>query len=234
MAEQAATLIKAIAELLGILIWPVVIVVVAIRFRSSLSLLVANLSELSFKVPGVEGSARINQVKAAVNLGAAAVSRSAAAGSGSGLSAHDSDRLARSLPDPLEQRRLRGTRILWVDDRPENNTYERRVFEALGLVVSTSTSTDDALAQQARERSDLIISDMGRPPDARAGYTLLDALRKRGDQTPYVIYASSNSPKDKAEAIRHLALGCTNDPQELVEYVLGALEALPRLRSAGA
>ena len=33
--------------------------------------------------------------------------------------------------------------ILWVDDRPENNTYERQAFEAMGLRFTPALSTDE-------------------------------------------------------------------------------------------
>jgi hypothetical protein len=33
------------------------------------------------------------------------------------------------------------TRVLWVDDRPENNVYERGAFEAIGLSFSLAQST---------------------------------------------------------------------------------------------
>jgi len=64
---------------------------------------------------------------------------------------------------------------------------------------------------------------MGRPPDARAGYTRLDELRKTGDKTPYVIYAGSRAPEHVQEARQHGAIGSTNSPQELVVIVTKAL-----------
>jgi hypothetical protein len=66
---------------------------------------------------------------------------------------------------------------------------------------------------------------MGRPPYPRAGYTLLDALLKRGDQTPFIVYAGSDKPEHKAEARKHDALGSTNRPQELFQLVLTAIIA---------
>jgi hypothetical protein len=36
-------------------------------------------------------------------------------------------------------------RILWVDDNPDNNIYERRAFEAVGLKLVLATSTAEAL-----------------------------------------------------------------------------------------
>jgi len=34
--------------------------------------------------------------------------------------------------------------VLWVDDRPENNSHERQAFEALGLRFTLAQSTDQA------------------------------------------------------------------------------------------
>jgi DNA-binding NtrC family response regulator len=73
----------------------------------------------------------------------------------------------------------------------------------------------------------LIISDMGRPPDQRAGYTLLDKLRERGDRTPFVIYAGSRDPDHVKEARKRGAIGCTNSAQELILLVSRALGAAP-------
>jgi hypothetical protein len=60
------------------------------------------------------------------------------------------------------------TQILWVDDVPVNNIAEIESFEALGVEVVTTTTTDQALEALGKKRFDLVISDMGRPPDERA------------------------------------------------------------------
>ncbi|MGB5972000.1 MAG: response regulator, partial [Nodosilinea sp.] len=113
--------------------------------------------------------------------------------------------------------------ILWVDDRPNNNIYERRALEALGISLVAATSTDEALKHLSRKRFDVIISDMGRPPDPRAGYTLLDKLQAAGDKTPFIIYAGSRASKHVAESRQRGALGCTNNANGLFEMVLLAL-----------
>ena len=87
-----------------------------------------------------------------------------------------------------------------------------------------SISTDDALDKVRTQKFDVIISDMGRPPDPRAGYSLLDKLRALGDRTPFIIYAGSRSPEHQAEARRRGAVGCTNRATELFAMVLSALE----------
>jgi CheY-like chemotaxis protein len=113
--------------------------------------------------------------------------------------------------------------ILWVDDRPANNILERQSLRSYGFEFDLAQSTQEALDALRSRRFDLIISDMGRPPDARAGYTLLDAVRGKGDNTPYIIYAGSRSPEHTAEAIRRGAQGTTNRPSELVSMVMDAI-----------
>ncbi len=111
-------------------------------------------------------------------------------------------------------------RLLWVDDRPFNNVYERQALEALGFRIATSTSTDDALQKMEGQRYDLIISDMGRPPDDRAGYTLLSAVREFDRRIPFLIYAGSRKPEHQREARSRGAQGTTNRADELLKMVL--------------
>jgi CheY-like chemotaxis protein len=116
-------------------------------------------------------------------------------------------------------------RVLWVDDRPSNNRREINQLETQGIHVTTKTSTEDALDELSSnaERYGLVISDMGRGLDRRAGYTLLKAMRDQGIDTPLVIYAGSGSPEHDAEARERGALGSTNSPVRLFELVRNAL-----------
>ena len=114
-------------------------------------------------------------------------------------------------------------RILWVDDRPDNNTYERQVFESLGLTFDLALSTDEALERLSRSRYGAIISDMGRREGPREGYRLLDAVRASDTITPVFIYAGANAPEHKREAAEHGAQGSTNRANELVDMVTQAL-----------
>lgn len=116
-------------------------------------------------------------------------------------------------------------RILWVDDRPNNNIFERQVFESLGLTFALAPSTEEALAWLNDSKFGAIISDMGRREGPREGYRLLDALRASDKVTPFFIYAGSNAPQHKLEAAEHGAQGCTNMENELVDMVVDALLA---------
>ena len=113
--------------------------------------------------------------------------------------------------------------ILWVDDRPENNTYERQAFETMGLRFTLALSTVDAFEKLSQARFAAIISDMGRREGPREGYVLLDRLRKEGDKTPLFFYAASNAPEHKRETREHGGQGCTNNAKELFEMVTRAV-----------
>lgn len=109
--------------------------------------------------------------------------------------------------------------LLWVDDRPDNNVYERKAFEAVGIKISLSTSTNEALDMIRSGEFGAIISDMGRKEGPKEGYVLLNALRSMGDETPFFIYAGSNLPEHRREALSRGAQGSTNNPQDLFEMV---------------
>lgn len=220
--DRAIRLIGAVAQLLGVLVWPALLMFFIVSFRRNLGDFLSNLGEFSFKAPGVEAAAKRQQVEAAAALGAAAAR---APSDETSAVAPDPREIAEALPSPRTQRRLQGSRILWVDDRPDNNVFERQALEALGLRIDLSTSTDEALEKVQGRSYDLIISDMARPSDARAGYTLLDELRGSGDGTPFIIYTSSRAPEHVAEARQHGAIGTTNSPQALVKMVTRALSA---------
>lgn len=126
-------------------------------------------------------------------------------------------------PRDRTESQSRQSRILWVDDRPQNNVLERQAFEALGIGFTLALSTQQALNILTREQFTAIISDMGRKEGPREGYVLLDALRAAGDQTPFFIYAGSNLPEHKREVAQHGGQGSTNHPQELFEMVTAAV-----------
>jgi CheY-like chemotaxis protein len=115
------------------------------------------------------------------------------------------------------------SRVLWVDDRPENNTYERQAFETMGLRFTLALSTEEAFERLSRANYAAVISDMGRREGPREGYVLLDRLRKEGNVTPLFFYATSNAPEHKKETREHGGQGCTNNAQELFEMVTRAV-----------
>ena len=113
--------------------------------------------------------------------------------------------------------------VLWVDNNPDNNILERHAMETYNIRFELARSTDEALAKLDNARFDAVISDMGRPWDHQAGYTLLDNLRGKGDTTPYFIYSATNSPGRQREALQRRAQGTTNQSDELTAMVLAYL-----------
>jgi len=224
--DDLVKLIDAATKLVAALAWPVLVGFVLIRFGPALKDFFEGLGEFSFKGAGFEASAKRKQAEAAAALAAAAATRPepGATPASAAREARDVAELVAEAITPRVLRKAGKATVLWVDDRPDNNVHERQSLEAIGVSFVLALSTDEALQKVQGQRFDAIISDMGRPPDARAGYTLLDALRKSGNTTPFVIYAGSNAPEHKAEARRHGALGCTNRAAELFQYVVSALQ----------
>jgi CheY-like chemotaxis protein len=120
--------------------------------------------------------------------------------------------------------RLAGRSILWADDNPKNNTYEAEALGKMGLVVEQVLSTQAALEALKRQSFDLVISDMGRGTEVRAGYDLLEAIRASGGDIPYLLYSAHGSdPAHVAEARKRGAQGSTEHPAELLSYVIALL-----------
>ena len=213
-------LVDAVTKFCGVLVWPAVVLFVLLRFGPSLRDFFSSLAEFSLKGAGFEASLKRTQTEVAAALGAAAGSRAESTPENAARNARAAAAFANEEVTTSIVRRASNATIMWVDDRPNNNLFERHAFEALGINVVLSTSTEDALEKIKQRTFDLIISDMGRPPDPEAGYTLLDRLRSTGDRTPFIIYAGSRAPEHQAESRRRGALGCTNRPDELFRMVL--------------
>ena len=120
-----------------------------------------------------------------------------------------------------------GKSVLWVDDNPANNELAVRALRKFQLDVEQATSTEAALAAMDRRSFDLVISDMGRGADMRAGYGLLKLIRDRGDKIPFFIFAGLDKPEFRREAAERGAQLSTNDMLELVDNVVKVLGTKP-------
>ena len=212
--------------------WPIVVVVVVLGFfllfREQLGAYIGRAGSVTVSAGPVKIQARVVAMLTAATAqpadGGEAKRRTPSAVM---TQVDDIAEVANRVVTPGVIRRLTNAVVLWVDDRPQNNVYERAALDALGVRFEISTNTDEALRMiKSRTKPfDAIISDMGRPPDSRAGYTLLDALRKSGNRTPYIIDAGSNLPEHKAMALERGAQGSTNRPEELFQLVVSAIQA---------
>lgn len=111
-------------------------------------------------------------------------------------------------------------RVLWVDDNEEWIEHERAMLEAAGVSTVWVPSTARALELLTGNAFQAIISDMGRAEGSQEGFALLDAIRKRGDRTPLIVYSGSDRPDHVRAVLERGGQGATNDPSRLFELVM--------------
>jgi CheY-like chemotaxis protein len=227
--NQWTKLFELVLSFLQVIIWPLIALIVLFYVRTPLKKFLEDLIEVNLKAGPIETTAkRKQQIEAAASLGAATAHwQDVGQDNRPPPDPEKTKEIARTveqLVTPHTARRLAGASVLWVDDRPMNNAYERRALEALGIQFTISKSTEDAVERLQRKTYELIISDMARPPDQQAGYTLLEKVKAMHITTPFIIYAGSKRPEHVAEARKRGAFGTTNDPQELFEMVVSALQ----------
>ena len=134
--DDIVKLFDAITKLLNVLIWPGVILFILIRFGQDLREFFSSLGELSLEGAGFKASfLKRKQAAVVAALSAAAASKP------------DEDKTRESVAKeamiaadvvaevvtPRAIRRASRSTVLWVDDNPNNNSYERQALEALGV-----------------------------------------------------------------------------------------------------
>lgn len=134
-------------------------------------------------------------------------------------------RLMTGIPAEVLREKLTPRKVLWVDDNPENNNWERQALESYGVEFVLAQDTAEAVQQwQEKGPFTAIISDMGRAGDAQAGYTLLSIVKEASIQVPYFIYTAANhEEKLSHDAKVRGAQGLTSDPDALVAMVVAAI-----------
>jgi CheY-like chemotaxis protein len=237
--DQFIKLLEAIAPLLQVLIWPFIVVFIWRAFKAYVEVLrnAKDISEMGLDVGATGLKLHFKkQVEVATMLVQDNAAKQLENAQGAHLSVSPVQteaivNVVSQATNPVTAQRIVGAKLLWVDDHPENNIYARRAMEAVGIQITLSQSTEDALEKLRSDTYNVIISDMGRQPpdpqapyDKRAGYTLLDKLRDQHIFTPFIIYAGSSSPEHQAETKRHGGFGTTNNSQVLFQMVIDATQ----------
>ena len=216
--DQIIRLLETIAHLLSAVAWPAFALIAAWTIMPAVLRTMSDSENVSVDMFGFKAAFTKQKnlaVTALVDAARVAVDGQAQADN----PALVKDVVARAIT-PTSVKKLDGRKILWADDRPSNNSSARQAFEALGIRFDFALDTDEAIRLLSSQNFDLVISDMGRPPDAKAGYTLLEQLRSAGNSVPYVIYSSGGSDlENRAEARRRGALGSTNSSNDLFQIV---------------
>jgi CheY-like chemotaxis protein len=190
--DEVAKIVDIFAKLLGVLVWPTVIIFILYRFGRVIGDLISSLTEFSFKGAGFEASGK-RKTEAAAALGAALAKQQEASPETSVVDPRRAGQIVEDALTPRIFRQAGKSHILWVDDKPANNVNERASLEAIGVNFILAKSTDEALVKIREQSFNAVISDMGRPGDSKAGLTLLEKMRSAGNLTPYIIYAGSNA-----------------------------------------
>ena len=115
---------------------------------------------------------------------------------------------------------LRGARVLWVDDHPEHNAWERELLRSLGVVIVSVESTRSAVASLKAESFDVVISDIRRDSEPVDGIDGAMRIRDVVPTLPVLFYIQDLTGTQVPE----LASGITNEPNELLHLVLDRLE----------
>lgn len=120
-----------------------------------------------------------------------------------------------------------GLSIVWVDDNPDNNEDMIPTMIDAGATVIQVLDTDQALAHPQILICDIVISDMSRYGNDRAGLDLVGAMRARKLSMPVVIFAgyTASSASRRRTAIQAGAFGATNSFPELLWLIDRAARA---------
>jgi signal transduction histidine kinase len=95
---------------------------------------------------------------------------------------------------------LSGLRVLAVDDHADARELVRQVLEDCGARVTTAGSAAEALALAARERPDVLVSDIGMPDSG--GYDLLSQLRALGGaEIPAIALTAFARSEDRSRVL---------------------------------
>lgn len=209
-------------RILRIVIWPAVALILGLFALWYYHTQQTILTEISV--------AKVMTIK--FNLLAAEHDRLALGGNPDGVSGSAPSTLAPVAPaakvtavaDSAAKVELSGSRVLWVDDNPQNNAYEQRALSALGIQFDAALSTKEALEKLAKTRYDLVISDYSRRDDSQGGLTLIDDLKRISNAPPIIIYSSGWSPEREAQLRQRGAFGETNQALTLFQMVVDALQ----------
>jgi len=132
-----------------------------------------------------------------------------------------------SAPNPTRTRNLdavlEGIKILFIDDSADARELVTAILNQYGGSVKTCGSTDEALATLARDRPDVVISDIAMP--GGDGYQFIRALRVREDPAERIPAIALTAYTGTEDRIGMLAAGFQLhvpkpiDPIELVSVV---------------
>lgn len=210
--EATATLISALAALF----WPLIVLLLFWRFWPLVAELLrtAKTRRVTVKIAGQEFTLE----DAAERQGASLSDLVAQVGTLEkrldALTAASPIKPA-AVPAPLI------SRVLWVDDNPDNNRLYIAQLEEVGISVDLATATSAALGKFESNPYDAVVSDMGRLEQGAyrdsAGLELVNALRTMDASVPIFIFCSREKARRFGDAaIQAGAADVTSSPTRIL------------------
>jgi CheY-like chemotaxis protein len=129
------------------------------------------------------------------------------------------------VPEAIGQARI-FTKILWVDDHPENNLGLQYAFQALGMIV-ICLDTNNAILDAFRTAGgfDVVITDMyrdpvrGQPAQPEAGLGTASLIRTNFPTVPVIIYAGGWSAEHANDQLQNPVIAITNNTHRVFDLV---------------
>jgi CheY-like chemotaxis protein len=227
-----AEVVKILPALVASIIWPGIVLFVLIRYGSSIGVFFKNVSTMTLKGAGVEASLSRSTVEAAVALGAAVSKHPPKDESNKQTDKQreiEVDYVSRNaaawILNATRTVAKAGQHLLWVDDQPGGNNFERKAFEAVGIRIELARDTDEAIKKFERSQYDVIITDVMRPSSKDAGFEFVEYVRQKDNEIPIFMYTWDDTQKNRQRAMEMKANGLTKSPAELFSLVLASLES---------
>lgn len=123
--------------------------------------------------------------------------------------------------------------VLWVDDHPINNFWERRALADIGVAVDSYVDNSEAMQAFDMGRYDLVVSDIGRDSTQEDGFKLLSEVRQRDADIPFYFYTVNLDDSKVQMAKEAGANDAFEAPAELLKAILASLQTRPNSLHAG-
>lgn len=215
--DNWAKLVKALAAL----VWPLLVIVVVLRFAPAMRALIESAKSRRFTVKLGGQELTMDEVSEQQgNLIADLQAQVAALREAVGV-----DNLpSRPTDSPADAAGRTAPVVLWVDDQPKNNSYFVQQLTSGGIDVHLALSTAEGLQRFEGGNYRLVVSDIGRKEEGeyrrRAGLQLLSAIRSVNDKVPVALYTSSRGAREHSREATDLgATLVTSSPTELANLL---------------
>lgn len=174
--ESLAHVLNALASLA----WPALFGVVLFRFSDPLKKLIESARGRKFTIKVAGNELTMEEVSEQQRVIVSDIQQKLA---------ELEKRLSHGNDEPLPSSPPRSKkRILWVDDRPKNNSLLVASLEERGVIVDIALTTEDGIEKFKATEYDILISDMGRPESEKAGIDFAEKVRTLNQVVPIYIF----------------------------------------------